>query len=50
VREFASDAAGATAIEYGLLAALMSMVVIGALSSMGSSVNGTMTFIANSLR
>jgi pilus assembly protein Flp/PilA len=50
VREFASDAAGATAIEYGLLAALMSMVVIGALSAMGTSINGTMNNIAGILR
>ena len=31
IRKFAADASGATAIEYGLIAALIGIVIIGAL-------------------
>jgi pilus assembly protein Flp/PilA len=50
VRGFVSDAAGATAIEYGLLVALMSLAIITALTSMGTSVNGTLANIASTIR
>ncbi len=33
------DESGATAIEYGLIAALVSVAAIGALTAMGSSLN-----------
>ncbi|KQT49433.1 hypothetical protein ASG47_03625 [Devosia sp. Leaf420] len=32
---FAQDESGATAIEYGLIAALISVVIIGAVSALG---------------
>ena len=38
---FAKDEDGATAIEYGLIAALVSVAAIGALTAMGNSL-GTM--------
>ena len=41
IRTFAKDESGATAIEYGLIAALVSVAAIGALTAMGSSL-GTM--------
>jgi len=36
---FSKDESGATAIEYGLIAALIAVVLIGALTFMGSSLN-----------
>ena len=36
-KHFYSDETGATAIEYGLIAALVSVAAIGALSAMGTS-------------
>ena len=35
-----ADEAGATAIEYGLLAALIAVVIIGAVSSLGEPLDG----------
>ena len=40
---------GATAIEYGLIAALIAVAAIGALSSVGSKLNKTFTNVSNSL-
>ena len=39
VRSFAKDESGATAIEYGLIAALVSVAAIGALTALGGSLN-----------
>ncbi len=39
LRSFIRDESGATAIEYGLIAALVSVAAIGALGSMGTSLN-----------
>jgi pilus assembly protein Flp/PilA len=46
---FVRDESGATAIEYGLIAALIAVVVIGALTSIGSNLSGTFTSIANKI-
>ncbi len=47
---FIQDRSGATAIEYGLIAAIISLVIVtGLLSSVGSSVNGTFTNIAGNV-
>lgn len=35
------DESGATAIEYGLLAALIAVVIIGAVSALGTTIKGT---------
>lgn len=37
MNRFSKDESGATAIEYGLIAALIAVVIIGALTFMGSS-------------
>jgi pilus assembly protein Flp/PilA len=50
VRRFVTDTGGATAIEYGLLAALMSLAIIAAFTSMGTSVNSTLNAAAAALR
>ena len=42
---FAQDESGATAIEYGLIAALISVVIIGAVSLLGGSLNTVFTNI-----
>lgn len=43
------DESGATAIEYGLIAALVSVAAIGALSAMGTSLNTMFTTVSDSL-
>ena len=46
---FMQDQSGATAIEYGLIAALISVAIIGALTTVGSSLTNTFTSVANDL-
>ena len=43
------DESGATAIEYGLIAALVSVAAIGALTAMGSSLRDMFGTVSNSL-
>ena len=50
VAKFLADQSGATAIEYGLIAALISVVIIGALTTVGTSLNAKFTAVATSLR
>ena len=40
---------GATAIEYGLIAALIAVAAIGAMASVGTKLNSTFTNVSNSL-
>ena len=47
---FLKDESGATAIEYGLIAAGISVVIIAAVSSVGSNLNATFTSIAQRLQ
>ena len=49
IRNFASDQNGATAIEYGLIAALIAVVVIGVLGNIGTKLLADLTTVANSL-
>ena len=46
---FAQDESGATAIEYGLIAALISVVIIGAVSTLGGTLNGVFSTINSRL-
>jgi pilus assembly protein Flp/PilA len=46
---FAKDDSGATAIEYGLIAGLIAVVIIGALSALGTNVSTKFNAIANNL-
>jgi pilus assembly protein Flp/PilA len=50
IRNFASDKNGATAIEYGLIAALISVVVIGVLGTIGTNMLADFTSVAAALR
>ncbi len=43
---FVRDESGATAIEYGLIAALIAVVIIGALQAVGTNLSATFTTIA----
>ncbi|WP_424931980.1 Flp family type IVb pilin [Amaricoccus macauensis] len=43
------DEEGATAIEYGLLAALISVAIIGAVTTLGDQLNTTIDTIATDL-
>jgi len=49
ITRFASDESGATAIEYGLLAALIAVVIIGAVKAVGTNLSGKFTNVANNL-
>lgn len=46
---FAKDESGATAIEYGLIAALISVVIIAAVSALGGSLIGVFNNITTEL-
>jgi pilus assembly protein Flp/PilA len=49
VTRFLKDESGATAIEYGLIAALIAAVLIGALGMIGNSLNNKFQTIAASV-
>jgi pilus assembly protein Flp/PilA len=49
IRHFAGDESGATAIEYGLIAALVSVAAIGALTTMGNTLNTLFTTVSNAM-
>jgi len=46
---FLKNESGATAIEYGLIAALISVVIIAALRTLGGNLNSTFTNVATAL-
>jgi len=48
-KRFLKDESGATAIEYGLIAALIAVVIIGALQSLGGNIYGTFEKIATDI-
>ena len=48
-KNIARDESGATAIEYGLIAALVSVAAIAALTQMGSSLETMFNRVANEL-
>ena len=48
-KNFAKDESGATAIEYGLIAALMAVAVIAAISLLGPQLNSAFTSIGTTL-
>jgi pilus assembly protein Flp/PilA len=47
---FVRDESGATAIEYGLIAALIAVVVIGAVTAVGTGLSGTFSTVAGSVK
>jgi pilus assembly protein Flp/PilA len=49
ISQFIEDDSGATAIEYGLIAALIAVAIIAAVTSIGTSLQATFTTVAGSL-
>jgi pilus assembly protein Flp/PilA len=47
---FVRDESGATAIEYGLIAALIAVVIIGAVTAVGTGLSGTFTTVSASVK
>jgi pilus assembly protein Flp/PilA len=50
VARFVSDESGATAIEYGLIAAGISVAIIGTLQVMGPRLDGIFQRVSNALQ
>jgi pilus assembly protein Flp/PilA len=50
VARFVSDESGATAIEYGLIAALISVVCIGVLTTIGTNLLARFTEVSTALQ
>ena len=48
--QFVRDESGATAIEYGLIAAGISIAIITAVTTVGSSLNTTFTSVSTGLK
>lgn len=49
ISRFAKNESGATAIEYGLIAALIAVVAIGAMTSIGDGLTSTFDSVADEL-
>ena len=49
IANFIDDESGATAIEYGLIAALVAVVLVAALSAMGGKLSGTFNQVGSNL-
>jgi pilus assembly protein Flp/PilA len=49
INKFAKDESGATAIEYGLIAALIAVVIIGALQLLGPQLDATFDSVTTGL-
>lgn len=48
--DFLRDDSGATAIEYGLIAALIAVVIIGAVTTVGTNLSGTFNAVSTALK
>jgi pilus assembly protein Flp/PilA len=49
LNSFLKDQSGATAIEYGLIAALVAVVLVTAIGALGNKLTGTFTTIGNAI-
>lgn len=50
INRFVKDESGATAIEYGLIAGLISVVIIGSVTLVGSALIVKFTTVSNALQ
>jgi pilus assembly protein Flp/PilA len=50
VREFLSNESGATAIEYGLIASLIALTIITAVSTVGNKLSTTFSEVSSKLK
>lgn len=48
--QFIRDDSGATAIEYGLIVALIAVVIIGAVTTLGANLNSSLSTAGNAIR
>ena len=48
--KFIRDEQGATAIEYGLIASLIAVVIIGAITTLGTKLTGTFGSVSTQLK
>jgi len=49
VARFMGDESGATAIEYGLIVALIAVVIIGAVTTLGTNLNTSLSKAGNAI-
>ena len=49
LNSFRTDEKGATAVEYGIMVSLIAVVIIGAVTLIGTSLDGTFNTVAGSL-
>ncbi|MFZ5810929.1 MAG: Flp family type IVb pilin [Thermodesulfobacteriota bacterium] len=49
IMNFVRDEEGATAVEYGLLAALIAAVIVGIVTTLGTQINNAFTTVSNAL-
>ncbi len=49
IRKMLKDIKGATAIEYGLIAALIAVAAIAAMSQLGGQLNNTLTHVSDQM-
>jgi pilus assembly protein Flp/PilA len=49
VRRLTEDRRGVTAIEYGLIAALVAIAAIAAMTTLGTSLSSTFSYVASTL-
>jgi pilus assembly protein Flp/PilA len=47
---FVRDESGATAIEYGLIAALIAVVIIGAITAVGTNLSTTFSTVSGKIK
>lgn len=50
ISKFAADRSGATAIEYGLIVALIAVVIIGAVTTLGTNLNTSLSTAGSAIR
>ena len=50
IKKFVRDTKAATAIEYGLIAALIAVAAIGAMTSLGTKLSGTFNNVSGNLK
>ncbi len=50
LKRFFQDEAGASAVEYGLLVALIAVVIIAAVTTLGTNLSGTFSTVAGSVK
>ena len=50
VKAFFSDESGATAVEYALIASLIAIVIVGAITAIGTQLSGTFNEVSANLK